>query len=329
MKEDRHACVSITPRWEFNVHEIAQSSFRQADHLFNCISNQNQKTSIQEVNLLTQDTVNGFRKLLTLLDGSMQPDCKRIRKGPLPNSHDINPVQFMDSPVSIAQSSRESHIVRQLMPLKSIPVTRPLIPSNGYNLLRENRKSSLHYSYSDTNLVGSANLIRGLNHSSQQLDLSLISSDGNYVDQNIIHNTSSEILASKDESSSMFYSNGKCVIMSEGTSTKSIASTGGCHCSKRRKMRIKKTIRVPAVSDKLADIPPDDYSWRKYGQKPIKGSPHPRSYYKCSGTKGCSARKHVERCLEDPTMLVVTYEGEHNHFRMSFQSTNTMAHVQL
>ncbi|KAH7549591.1 hypothetical protein JRO89_XS13G0053600 [Xanthoceras sorbifolium] len=332
MKEDRDLCVSITPRWEVNVHEVAQSSFRRADHLFNCISNQNQKRSIQEVNILARDAVNEFKELVALLDGSMQPDCKRIRKGPLPNSHDINPIQFMDSPVSISQrsgyNSNESHRVRQLMPLLGIPATRPLIPSNGSNLHRDqNQKSLLHYSFSDTNLVGSAKLIMGLNHSSQQLDLSLISLDGSYADKKMIHHTASEILSSKDDSS-MFFSNGNSVIKSKETSTKSKASTDGCHCSKRRKLRIKKTIRVPAASDKLADIPPDDYSWRKYGQKPIKGSPHPRSYYKCSGMKGCPARKHVERCLEDPTMLVVSYEGEHNHFRISFQSTNTMAPVQ-
>ncbi|KAE8670954.1 putative WRKY transcription factor 74 [Hibiscus syriacus] len=52
-------------------------------------------------------------------------------------------------------------------------------------------------------------------------------------------------------------------------------TSGKCHCSKRRKLRIKRSIKVPAISNKVADIPPDEYSWRKYGQKPIKGSPHP------------------------------------------------------
>ncbi|KAE8728353.1 putative WRKY transcription factor 7 [Hibiscus syriacus] len=80
-----------------------------------------------------------------------------------------------------------------------------------------------------------------------------------------------------------------------------------------RKSRVKRVIRVAAISNRMADIPRDDYSWRKYGQKPIKGSPHPRGYYKCSCVRGCPARKHVERAVEDPMMLIVTYEGDHNH----------------
>ncbi|XP_071710319.1 probable WRKY transcription factor 15 isoform X1 [Rutidosis leptorrhynchoides] len=106
----------------------------------------------------------------------------------------------------------------------------------------------------------------------------------------------------------------KCSASENGASGKcSGGSSGRCHCSKRRKLRMKRVIRVKAISMKLADIPPDDYSWRKYGQKPIKGSPHPRGYYKCSSVRGCLARKHVERALDDPSMLIVTYEGEHTH----------------
>uniref|UniRef100_A0A2P2LN18 WRKY transcription factor 44 n=1 Tax=Rhizophora mucronata TaxID=61149 RepID=A0A2P2LN18_RHIMU len=104
----------------------------------------------------------------------------------------------------------------------------------------------------------------------------------------------------------------KCNSM-DGAALKCGSSSAHCHCSRKRRTRMKRVVKVPAISSKIADIPPDEYSWRKYGQKPIKGSPHPRGYYKCSSMRGCPARKHVERAADDEMMLIVTYEGEHNH----------------
>ncbi|KAI3799343.1 hypothetical protein L1987_34636 [Smallanthus sonchifolius] len=57
----------------------------------------------------------------------------------------------------------------------------------------------------------------------------------------------------------------------------------------------------------------DLWAWRKYGQKPIKGSPFPRNYYRCSTTKACGAKKQVERSLMDSTIFIVSYSGEHIH----------------
>ncbi|XP_062196753.1 WRKY transcription factor WRKY51-like [Phragmites australis] len=96
------------------------------------------------------------------------------------------------------------------------------------------------------------------------------------------------------------------------------STVGLCHCSKKPKRKhprgATRTVRVAApASGSRADIPADEYSWRKYGQKPIKGSPYPRGYYRCSTAKGCPARKHVERDAADPATLVVTYEGDHRH----------------
>ncbi|PIN13680.1 hypothetical protein CDL12_13701 [Handroanthus impetiginosus] len=78
--------------------------------------------------------------------------------------------------------------------------------------------------------------------------------------------------------------------------------------SKKRKNHLKRVSHVPAES-----LNSDKWSWRKYGQKPIKGSPYPRGYYRCSTSKGCMARKQVERNRSDPGMFIVTYTGEHNH----------------
>ncbi|KAG6415275.1 hypothetical protein SASPL_122681 [Salvia splendens] len=56
----------------------------------------------------------------------------------------------------------------------------------------------------------------------------------------------------------------------------------------------------------------DGYRWRKYGQKAVKNSPFPRSYYRCTNPT-CNVKKRVERSCTDPTIVVTTYEGQHTH----------------
>lgn len=55
----------------------------------------------------------------------------------------------------------------------------------------------------------------------------------------------------------------------------------------------------------------DGYNWRKYGQKQVKGSENPRSYYKCTYPK-CPTKKKVERAL-DGQVTEIVYKGTHNH----------------
>ncbi|KAG5402188.1 hypothetical protein IGI04_016795 [Brassica rapa subsp. trilocularis] len=55
----------------------------------------------------------------------------------------------------------------------------------------------------------------------------------------------------------------------------------------------------------------DGYNWRKYGQKQVKGSENPRSYYKCT-FPSCPTKKKVEMSL-DGQITEIVYKGSHNH----------------
>nr|QCV57346.1 WRKY transcription factor [Fagopyrum tataricum] len=55
----------------------------------------------------------------------------------------------------------------------------------------------------------------------------------------------------------------------------------------------------------------DGYNWRKYGQKQVKASEFPRSYYKCTHPN-CPVKKKVEHS-GDGLITEIVYKGAHNH----------------
>ncbi|KAI3695184.1 hypothetical protein L1987_78173 [Smallanthus sonchifolius] len=55
----------------------------------------------------------------------------------------------------------------------------------------------------------------------------------------------------------------------------------------------------------------DGYNWRKYGQKVVKGSEFPRSYYKCTHPN-CEVKKIFERSFTGKITEIV-YKGTHDH----------------
>ncbi|XAR54011.1 hypothetical protein NMG60_11028987 [Bertholletia excelsa] len=70
------------------------------------------------------------------------------------------------------------------------------------------------------------------------------------------------------------------------------------------------------------DILDDGYRWRKYGQKAVKDSNYPRSYYRCTHHT-CNVKKQVQRLSKDTGVVVTTYEGIHNHPCEKFMETLT------
>ncbi|CAK9157812.1 unnamed protein product [Ilex paraguariensis] len=77
----------------------------------------------------------------------------------------------------------------------------------------------------------------------------------------------------------------------------------------------------------------DGYNWRKYGQKQVKGSEYPRSYYKCTHPN-CPVKKKVERSHEGHITEII-YKGAHNHpkpppnRRTALGSSNALSDMQL
>ncbi|XP_061992858.1 probable WRKY transcription factor 48 [Rosa rugosa] len=81
---------------------------------------------------------------------------------------------------------------------------------------------------------------------------------------------------------------------------------------KKKNQKRQREPRFAFMTKSEVDNLDDGYRWRKYGQKAVKNSPYPRSYYRCT-TAGCGVKKRVERSSDDPSIVVTTYEGQHTH----------------
>ncbi|PON85643.1 WRKY domain containing protein [Trema orientale] len=89
----------------------------------------------------------------------------------------------------------------------------------------------------------------------------------------------------------------------------------GLSTMKMKKIKGRRKVREPRFCFKTmseVDVLDDGYKWRKYGQKVVKNTQHPRSYYRCT-QDNCRVKKRVERLAEDPRMVITTYEGRHVH----------------
>ncbi|XP_074264068.1 putative WRKY transcription factor 7 [Silene latifolia] len=326
---------TFAARMEENaVREAAAAGLQSVEKLIKLLS---QNEEVQQTQIHTNDfeykavadvAVNKFKKVISLLDRTRTGHA-RFRRGPLafpqkpepkpepePIAQVVQPVPkkehklVLDSKPSHGSAFRRVYSSSQLQRLPPLPHGNTHAPHLHNNLIvpkpvsMERKESSTTINFStmpQISVSAAASYISSLTGETDSVQPSM-SSGFQITNMSQVSSVGKPPLSTNSLKR-------KCSSMDEAK----CGSSGRCHCSKRRKSRMKRVVRVPAISVKMADIPPDDYSWRKYGQKPIKGSPHPRGYYKCSSVRGCPARKHVERALDDASMLVVTYEGDHNH----------------
>jgi hypothetical protein len=100
-----------------------------------------------------------------------------------------------------------------------------------------------------------------------------------------------------------------CLKLEESGETRKSSSTSlkdrrGCY--KRRKTSHTTTKLAVTLTD-------DGFAWRKYGQKSIHNTKHPRNYYRCTHKfdQDCQATKQVQRTEDEPPMYRTIYHGRH------------------
>ncbi|URE04933.1 WRKY transcription factor [Musa troglodytarum] len=294
------------------IQEATAEGFRSMEHLIRHLSNPHRHQQQQlDCHEIANFAISKFKKVIAILDGTGHTQFRRSPLAPLPLAEPSLPAAAKSltlAPIPL----RVNHPHHPLSPppktTLTLDFTRPVSTAAAGEVPLPTRYGKEYFSISMPITSATSSFV-----STVTRDCSV--SNGILALSSLLLPLPAAASASRPSLSSApkrRWHEHSHAYSDHVAGKNAVPSTRG-HCSKRRKPRVKRTIRVPAVGLKAADIPADEYSWRKYGQKPIKGSPYPRGYYKCSTLRGCPARKHVERAPDDPSMPIVTYEGEHRH----------------
>ncbi|KAG4944930.1 putative WRKY transcription factor 40 [Glycine soja] len=136
-------------------------------------------------------------------------------------------------------------------------------------------------------------------------------------------NPDKELSSSKKRKSASSNNNSTIPMGVNGTSESSSTDEESCKNPKEdMKTKISRVYMRTEASD-TSLIVKDGYQWRKYGQKVTRDNPSPRAYFKCSFAPSCPVKKKVQRSVDDQSVLVATYEGEHNHTHPSQMEVTT------
>ncbi|XWS09514.1 hypothetical protein CRYUN_Cryun40dG0091100 [Craigia yunnanensis] len=153
----------------------------------------------------------------------------------------------------------------------------------------------LSKSLGDEGLVGSEDLVMKILNSFANT-LSILRNSREYDDE----------VSQNPRNNNMSWDGRKSEVSGESIKSSSSKPKDRRGCYKRRKCAESWTEDTPTLID-------DGHAWRKYGQKVILNSNHPRNYFRCTHKidQGCQATKQVQKIEDDPPKYRTTYYGHH------------------